>query len=94
MQTSTQKNLPSLGLSFVTHTSRSQFNLQQISIIRTQIAHLRLFVLGQVRIGGIAVAIAVLHENTHKIDDATYGAEGDEGDADAVAGLVSGRVFS
>lgn len=74
----------------VTHTQHCQTNSQQIPIIGTQIAHLRPFVLCQARIRGVAVAIAVLGENAYEIDNAAKGAEGDKGDADTVAGLISG----
>lgn len=64
----------------VTCTLHSQSDSQQIPIIGTQIAHLRLFILRQARIGGVAVAvaIAILGENTHEIDDAAEGTEGDK----------------
>lgn len=70
VKTSTQRNLPNVLCVFYSHTSHSQSNLQQIPIIGTQITHLRLFVLGQALIGGVAVAIAVLDEHTHKINNA------------------------
>lgn len=80
--------------SLVTHALPSQSDSQQIPIIGTQIAHLRLFVLVQAPIGGAAVAIAVLGENTHEVDDTAEGAEGDKRYADIVAGLISGSIFT
>lgn len=67
--------------------------LQQIPIVRTHIAHLRLLILGEPQIPREFIALPVLPHDTRGVDDAAGGTEADEPDADAVARFVEMRLI-
>jgi hypothetical protein len=73
------------------HSSR----LEHVPIIRVQVAHLGLLVLGQAHVVRL-LAPAILSQARDEVDDAGGGAEADEAQADAVAlveeGLCVGRL--